>query len=335
LSLTYLVLLAGAFGSRMLRDWHARRFASVRITYPGGRIVTVPSGFSVLEASRWARIPHASVCGGRGRCSTCRVRIAAGGEGMGVPAAMERQTLVRIGAPPDVRLACQLRPAADLSVDLLVHPSREPQVGAARFDAAIEGGKELEIAALFVDLRESTKLATGRLPYDALFLFDRYIQAVTAAVRQNSGHVTSIAGDGVMSVFGAEGSVANTARDACKAALQIWSALDSLNEELAGELGGPLRVGMGLHLGVAVVGMIGSAEHRSLQFLGDTGNVAAKLEEQTKPLDCTLVASTAAIARIALATAGVETTVVSIAGRKISVAVFRQRGELQDLVSAV
>jgi adenylate cyclase len=331
LSLTYLGLLAGAFGARMLRDWHARRFASIRITYPGGRIVTVPAGFSVLEASRWARIPHASVCGGRGRCSTCRVRVAAGGEGMGVPAAMEQQTLVRINAPPDVRLACQLRPTADLAVDLLVRPSREPHIGAARFDAAIEGGKELEIAALFVDLRESTKLATGRLPYDALFLFDRYIQAVTAAVRQNSGHVTSIAGDGVMSVFGADDHVADTARDACNAALQIWSALDSLNEELAGELGGPLRVGMGLHLGVAVVGMIGSAEHRSLQFLGDTGNVAAKLEEQTKPLDCTLVASTAVVARIALPTA--ETIVLSIAGREIPVAVFRQRGELQQLLA--
>jgi adenylate cyclase len=332
MSMTYLGLLAGTFGFRVLRDWHARRFASVRITYAGGRIVTVPSGFSVLEASRWARIPHASVCGGRGRCSTCRVRVAAGGELLGPPAAMERQTLVRISAPPDVRLACQLRPTADLGVDLLVRPSQEPQAGAARFDAAIEGGKELEIAALFVDLRESTRLATDRLPYDALFLFDRYIQAVTAAVRQNGGHVTSIAGDGVMSVFGAQGNVTNTARDASQAALQIWNALDSLNQELAGELGAPLRVGMGLHLGVAVVGMIGSAEHRSLQFLGDTGNVAAKLEEQTKALDCTLVASAAAVARIALASA--ETTVVSIAGREIEVAVFRQRGALQNLLAA-
>jgi adenylate cyclase len=86
---------------------------------------------------------------------------------------------------------------------------------------------------------------------------------------------------------------------------------------------------------VAVVGMVGSAEHRSLQFLGDTGNVAAKLEEQTKPLDCTLVASTAAVARFARATNKLETTVVSIAGREITVAVFRRHAELQDLVSAV
>jgi adenylate cyclase len=335
MSLAYLGLLAGTFGFRVLRDWHARRFQSVRITYSGGRIVTVPPGFSVLEASRWARIPHASVCGGRGRCSTCRVRVAAGAEGLDAPAPMERQTLIRISAPPDVRLACQLRPTADLAVDLLVRAIQEPGSGAARFDAAIEGGKELEIVALFVDLRESTRLATDQLPYDALFLFDRYIQAVTGAVRQNMGHVTSIAGDGVMSVFGAKGDVANASRDAWKATLQIWSALDSLNRELAGELSGPLRAGMGLHLGVAVVGMIGSDEHRSLQFLGDTGNVAAKLEEQSKSLDCTLVASTAALARIAVSTAGLETTVVSIAGREIPVVVFRQRSELLQLVAVV
>jgi len=335
ISLTYLSLLAGTFGFRVLRNWHARRFQSVRITYPGARIVTVPSGFSVLEASRWAGIPHASVCGGRGRCSTCRVRVAAGASGLEGPGPVERQTLARINAPPDVRLACQLRPITDLAVEPLVRTIQEPQPGAARFDAAIEGGKELEIAALFVDLRESTRLATGRLPYDALFLFDRYIQAVTAAVQQNAGHVTSIAGDGVMSVFGAEGNVASAGHDAWKAALQIWSALDSLNEELAEELGGPLRVGMGLHLGVAVVGLIGSGEHRSLQFLGDTGNVAAKLEEQTKPLDCTLVASTAALARIAPPAAGLATIVVSIAGRDFPVAVFKQRNELQHLVAAL
>jgi adenylate cyclase len=59
-----------------------------------------------------------------------------------------------------------------------------------RFGAAIEGGTEMEVAALFVDVRESTRLATGRLPYDTLFLFDRYIQVVTAGIQDNGGHVT-------------------------------------------------------------------------------------------------------------------------------------------------
>jgi adenylate cyclase len=149
------------------------------------------------------------------------------------------------------------------------------------------------------------------------------------------GHVTSIAGDGVMSVFGAEGNVSDATRGAWRAALQIWSALDSLNEELAGELGAPLRAGMGLHLGVAVVGLIGSDEHRSLQFLGDTGNIAAKLEEQTKSLDCVIAASIAALARVALPTVGLKTTVVSIAGREVPVAIFRQQSELQNLLAVL
>jgi adenylate cyclase len=333
-SLTYVALLLGTFGLRGLRDWHARRYQSVRITYPNGRIATVPSGFSVLEASRWARIPHTSVCGGRGRCSTCRVRVVSSGGALPPPSPVERLTLTRIGAAPNVRLACQLRPAADIAIELLVAPAAASQSRAARFDAAIAGGKELEIVALFVDLRESTRLATGRLPYDALFIFDRYIQVVTAAVRQNMGHVTSIAGDGVMSVFGADGNVPAAARGACTAALKIWSALDALNEELAGELSAPLRVGMGLHIGVAVVGLIGSDEDRSLQFLGDTGNVAAKLEEQTKQLDCVVLASTDAVARVVNSAPVVETAVISLAGRKIPAALFRRQDELRELLAA-
>lgn len=332
LSITYLCLLAGTFGFRELRNWHARRFRSVGITYPGGRIVTVPVGFSLLEASRWAGIPHASVCGGRGRCSTCRVRVASGLESLPPPNAIERRTLARINAPPGVRLACQLRPSTDLAVDLLVRPTQELQRGASRFDAAIEGGMELDIAALFVDLRESTRLASGRLPFDALFLFDRYIQAVTAAVRQNRGHVTSIAGDGIMAVFGTDGK--DAALGAWKAALEIWSAVDALNEELAGELSAPLRVGMGLHFGAAVIGLIGSDEHRSLQFLGDTGNIAAKLEEQTRPLHCVLVASTASLAGLAASAVELKVVTIPIADREIPAAIFQQQTELQALLAS-
>jgi len=274
------------------------------------------------------------VCGGRGRCSTCRVRVASGAEALPAPSSVEQPILTRIGAPTNIRLACQLRPVSDLAIEFLVLPAVASSPGAARYGAALEGGRELEILALFVDLRESTRLATGRLPYDTLFIFDRYIQAVTAAVRQNFGHVTSIAGDGVMSVFGAEGNILEATRGAWIAALQIWSAFDALNKDLAGELSAPLRVGIGLHLGTAVVGLIGADEHRSLQFLGDTGNVAAKLEEHTKQLDCVVLASTAAVARLARPMPVLETTIMTIAGREVPAAVFRQQSELQELLAA-
>src|SRR4029077_16526498 len=138
MALAYVALLVGTFGLRVLRDWHARRYQPVRITYPGGRVVTVTSGFSVLEASRWAGIPHASVCGGRGGCSTCRVRVISGAEALHAPSAVEHAALVRIGAPANVRLACQIRPAADLAVEPLVHAAAAPRSSAARYDAAVE-----------------------------------------------------------------------------------------------------------------------------------------------------------------------------------------------------
>jgi adenylate cyclase len=339
LLLSYLGLLAGALALRALRDWRDRRLRGVRITYPGGRIVTVPAGFTVLEASRWAGIPHASICGGRGRCSTCRVRIVNGPETAGGPIGPnERGALERLGAPPRVRLACQIRPTADVSVEPLVPATFQSVAAPARFEAAVEGGRELEISAMFVDLRGSTRLATGRLPYDALFLFDRYIQVVTGAVRANRGHVTSIAGDGVMSVFGVTGNAASASRDAFQAALNVWGGIASLNEELAAELEAPLRVGIGLHAGMAVVGWIASSETQSsLQFLGDTGNITAKLEEHTKLFDCTLVASSQALRLIVPSNGGLETASVSIAGKadRIEVVILRDRAELQRLMSSI
>src|SRR5262249_58998992 len=86
------------------------RLETIQIAYPDGQTVIVPAGFSVLEASRFAKIPHASVCGGRGRCSTCRVRVIQGGDGIPPASVEERRVLDRVGAPPNVRLACQLVP---------------------------------------------------------------------------------------------------------------------------------------------------------------------------------------------------------------------------------
>jgi adenylate cyclase len=334
LAYAYLGLLVGTIGLRTWRGWHVRRFRAVRITYPSDRVVTVPLGFSLLEASRWAGIPHASVCGGRARCSTCRVRVIHGAEHLLPPTPAERRTLDRIGGPRDVRLACQVRPQADISIEPLVRASTNAAREVMRFGAAIEGGTEMEIAALFVDLRESTRLAAGRLPYDALFLFDRYIQVVTTAVRRNDGHVTSIAGDGVMSMFGVKGSGESAARDAFSAAAQLWQGVETLNHELADELQVPLRIGIGLHVGTAVVGMISDDGVGSLQFLGDTGNLAAKLEAETKRHHCILIASAQAAAQIAPDQMGFAPSAVAVPGKEddVHVVMFRTRGELEGFL---
>jgi len=337
LSIGYLGLVIGTLALRRARDWRARRFQAVRITYPGHRVVTVPPGFSVLEASRWAAIPHAAVCGGRSRCSTCRIRVIDGLETLAAPQAPELQTLQRIKAPLDVRLACQTRPRTDLSVEPLMPVGKDRPPKAARFEAALTGGRELTIGAMFVDMRDSTRIASGRLPYDVLFLFDRYIQAVTGGVRHNGGRTISIAGDGVMSVFGIDRRPAIAAQDALKAALDVWSGLEALNEEMVHELNQPLSIGIGIYFGLAVVGFVSVDDAQSLQFIGDTGNLAAKLEAETKRLDCTLVVSVSVLSLAAADTSKIERRFVSIPGRADSVeaAVFRKRRDLEGMLATL
>ena len=262
LTLGYIALVAAIFALRWARDWHAARFRAVRLTYPGGRVVTVPTGFSVLEASRWAGIPHASVCGGRGRCSTCRVDVIAGGESLPPPGHDEQKLLSRIGAPPGVRLACQIRPESDLAVVPLVHSATAARPQDVTLGATMGGRRETEVAALFVDLRQSTQLADDRLPYDTFFIVERYIKRVSAEVSACKGQVTNVAGDGIMSVFGLDGSAESAARDAFRAALQIWTGIDALSDELGQEISEPLRIGIGLHVGVAVVGIRLERRHR-------------------------------------------------------------------------
>jgi adenylate cyclase len=318
LQLVYLALVALTFLARAFRNARARRLSAVRIDYRGGRKVTVPQGFSILEASRWAGIPHVSVCGGRGRCSTCRVRILRGLETLPPPEPPELSTLERIAAPAGVRLACQTRPRRDLAVAPLISAAAPLDGLRFRYDE----GRELLVTALYADLRDSTRLAADRLPYDALFIVDRYIQAATSAILAHGGHVTSVAGDGVMSVFGLGGDARLGARNALVAAHAMWSSVGQINEDLAPDIGPPLRFGLGVHSGWSVVGFVGPAERSSLQFLGDTGNVAARLEALTKEMNCVAIVSAATLDAAQWTNPGWRRAELDIRGRDHAADVF-------------
>src|SRR6185503_11693861 len=115
------------FAARGVRSLNERRGGMVTVSYPG-RQVRIPKGLSVLEASLRNKVPHASVCGGRARCSTCRVKIVSDRSALPKPSGREAFVLARVGAgkDPSIRLACQLRPQADVAVI----PIMPPNVGA-------------------------------------------------------------------------------------------------------------------------------------------------------------------------------------------------------------
>ena len=286
---TYLAALVGVFAARGIRrllEW--RR--SIQITYPNARVVAEPRGFTILEASHLAAIPHASVCGGRGRCSTCRVRIINGFDGLPAPSEAERRVLARVSAAPDVRLACQTRPESDVSVEPLLAPSVSPTEA---FATDVRQGREQELAVLFADLRGFTSMAEHKLPYDVVFVLNRYFEAVGTAITSAGGVTNQFTGDGVMALFGIESGPATGSRQALAAARAMVEGVDALSAELGAHLGAPLRIGIGIHTGPAVVGRMGWGESFYLTAVGDTVHVAARLEQATKDYTAQLVVSEA------------------------------------------
>lgn len=284
------VLLATLFLARLAREGFERRRGYVTLTYPEGRLVSVRTGTSVLEASRLAGIPHASVCGGRGRCSTCRVRLGAGQELLPPADEEEVRVLARVSAPQTVRLACQIRPAADLQVTpLLAAATAAARDGYQR--KAYTQGSEREIAILFADLRAFTKFSEKKLPYDVVFVINQYFRAMGGAIEAAGGHVDKFIGDGVMALFGLDVDSNRGCREALVAARGMADALAKLNETLANDLAEPLRIGIGIHAGTVIVGEMGHGRAVSVTAIGDAVNTASRLETMTKEFGVQLVVS--------------------------------------------
>jgi len=315
------VLLLGCLAGRPLRDLWQRRAGVVHLTYSDRKMVAAPAGLSVLEMSRQGGVPHASVCGGRGRCSTCRVRVGGPDRALlPAPSVEEQKVLARVGAPESVRLACQLRPPPGRYRITPLLPATAGPVEAYRSQPQAHGG-ERYVAILFADIRGFTSISEGRLPYDVVFLLNRYFRATGQAVHAAGGRLDKFIGDGVMAIFGLTSDPQLACRQALDGARRMALALDDLNEALSGDLDRPLRIGIGLHAGPAIVGEMGYERVSSLTAIGDTVNIASRLEALTKDFGAELVVSQDLLDR-----AGIDRDVgvhhdVEIRGRQAGLAV--------------
>jgi adenylate cyclase len=286
---TFLLLVGLALAIPAYRLLRRTAGAKVEVTYRGGPIVRAPAGPTLLEISRMHHVPHTSVCGGRARCSTCRVGVEAGLMDLAPPAMAEAATLAGIGAPPHVRLACQIRPHAAITVTRLVPPPMG--AGARTRLGANPQGVERTLVVFFLDTRGFTEITESRLPYDVVFILNRLFAEVGEAIRRHGGSIDKYMGDGLMAIFGARDGEAAGCRQALSAARDIDLALDRLNREIMGEIGMPLRIGMGVDVGPLVVGHIGYADTAMLTVIGTTVNAASRLEALTKEKACQLIVS--------------------------------------------
>ena len=286
LSLVIMIFLA-----RFVRGIWRNKSGSYRITYyNSGQKFRSPVGQTVLETLQEFGVEHPAVCGGRGRCTTCRVRVNAGMEKLAEPNETEARALARIGADPSVRLACQITPVSDIELTPVLPPNTS--AADARRPGGVSGHDRL-VACLFIDLRGSTSLGEQKLPYDVVFILNQFFAEMSEALRMTNGHYAQFAGDGLMALYGLKSDIRDAARRAIEGGIEMHRRIGKLNEILDGELKEPLRIGVGLHAGEAIVGAMGPPAAPIISAIGDNINIAARLEAKTKEFGVPLILSKA------------------------------------------
>ena len=312
-SAIYLALTLLPFAGRGVRAWVYRHRRRPVLTHSNGQTVPMLPGATVLETLRENGIPHASVCGGRARCTTCRILVTKGLRNLPEPSGLEAKALARIGAMPGMRLACQICPTADISVMPLLAADARAADGMVR--AGLEGSEQL-ITVMFVDLRGATILGEAKLPYDLLYILNQFFDEMIKALTATNGHYSQFTGDGLMALYGLNAkNPAIGAADALRGAREMLARVAQLNSRMRGDLPQPIRIGIGIHFSEAIVGAMGPPGSQIITAIGDTVNACKRLESLTKEYDCAVVVS-----RRAADMAGLD-----VKGRKLHQAVVAGR----------
>jgi class 3 adenylate cyclase/hemoglobin-like flavoprotein len=262
----------------------------IEVSYLGEGSIETPPLQTILEASLANGVPHIHECGGRARCSTCRVMIVDGLDNCLPRTALEEKMAKRKGFYPEIRLACQTRLLGNVTLKRLVRD--ETDIEMAISGSIGDTGEEITGAVLFTDLWGFTRFAEAHLPYDVIHALNLLFRHLGQAVDRHDGYVDKYIGDNLMAIFGLRGESAEaTCRNAVLAARDMLASLPAVNQYLRNYLGGEFRLGIGVAYGPMVTGELGFPLKRQFTAIGDTVNVAARLESETRARQADLLVS--------------------------------------------
>lgn len=238
---------------------------------------------TILQVSLRCGIPHTHVCGGKARCSTCRVLVVEGLQHCSPRNAKEQQMADLLHFTADIRLACQTTVTGDAEMRRLVLDAddidlvdqlRSPTV-------PVRVGEERQVAILFADIRRFTAFAEQLPPYDVIHALNRYFYRMEQIIRNHHGYIDNYMGDGLMALFGTT-EPETAPLDAVRAGLEMLKAVKGLDPYYASIYGQRLEIGIGVHYGTVVLGSIGSPGGNRVTAIGDAVNFASRIETANK-----------------------------------------------------
>ncbi|MBM4081426.1 MAG: adenylate/guanylate cyclase domain-containing protein [Planctomycetes bacterium] len=277
-----------------------RRAKTVRLDYlPDGRKVESHADETILHASLRAGIPHTHVCGGKARCSTCRVVILGGKEYCLPRNLNEKELADKLGFSPEIRLACQTRATGNVKLRRLVLDAEDIQLATEQRTPKmpVAVGQEKHVAIMFADIRGFTSFAEKLLPYDVIHVLNRHFHEMGAVIQRHGGHIDNYTGDGFMALFGVQDPTDAPLR-AVRAGLEMLQALERLKPYMESIHQKSFDIGIGVHYGQAVLGTIGAEHKRDLTAIGDAVNFASRVEAANKKAGTRFRVSDAAYAQV-------------------------------------
>jgi class 3 adenylate cyclase/nitrite reductase/ring-hydroxylating ferredoxin subunit len=266
---------------------------------PDNAVIDVADGETLLAAALRSGIPLTHACGGRAKCSTCRVWVLDGLDAVSPRTEAEVILADRLTFGDEVRLACQLHPQGNLRVRRLVLDETDLVMSnQLERSAATRAGETKQVTVFFSDIVDFTSLSEMLSPYDVMYLLNRYFVRAGEIIEQNDGYIDKIVGDGLMAIFGVEDHPKSPLR-AVNAALQTLAAADRMKPFFASMYDIAFDIRIGLHYGEAVLGSLGSIGHERLTAIGDVVNVASRIEAANKEAGTRLLISEALYREVA------------------------------------
>lgn len=249
---------------------------------------------TILQALLRHDILQAHICGGKGRCSTCRVLILEGLPFCSPRTHREQRLAERLHFPPNIRLACQTHLSGSIRLRRLIIDDEDLECTDLTIlkDQAAIVGTEKGIFILFADIRGFTTFAETLLPYDVVHVLNRYFNRMGRVIRHYHGHINAYMGDGLMALFEAE-DPAQGAAWAVQAGLAMLTEVERLQPYLQELFHRTFDIRIGLHYGKVVTGAFGAAEQRKETVIGDAVNVASRIEAANKQVGTRFLVSEA------------------------------------------
>jgi class 3 adenylate cyclase len=156
-------------------------------------------------------------------------------------------------------------------------------------EGVVDFGEKKEVSVLFADVAGFTALSESLEPNVLVGILNGYFERMSQAISEHRGYVSTFIGDGLLAFFGATDPNPWQGDDCVRAALAMRVALQEYNDELAQRGLPTLAIGIGLHRGTGVVGLVGSRELKEFAFVGRAVNIAARVQELTRQYEVEII----------------------------------------------